>query len=478
MIKLLEAEPVPTLLARIRDELSAEFRPNRPIRLSRAPGVLDVMGGIAEYTGSLTLKSTLGVAAAVALQVRDDDQLQIFSFDRFDDHKAFTLRMPLKALAEHDTATLAREFADPNRRWAAHLAGGLHVLHAERLIDLRSISNGLSLAVHSTIPPGAGLGASVATQVATLMNLVDQFDLHDRVDALAIATLSERVARELLGTPGGMAGRLASCDGASNELLRARCQPLDRLPPLHLPEGVTTLAIDSGVHSSACDSYDVTRVAAMIGHAIILHQMRELGAAAGATLTGDPMRGYLANLDPDDYKKLFRPHVPEQITGRAFLDRFGPPLDGAVVVDSQRVYLVQHATDHHVLEARRVRRFVESIEAASALPVGPQRKLQLDRAGHLMYASHQSYTMDAMLGEPDCDALVAAVRSREYAGFYGAKITGVGRGGAVAVLADDTDRMRESVGEIIEEHRAKSGRTASAIFGSSIGAWGVGTAIV
>ena len=67
-----------------------------------------------------------------------------------------------------------------------------------------------------------------------------------------------------------------------------------------------------------------------------------------------------------------------------------------------------------------------------------------------MYASHQSYTMDAMLGTPECDALVAAVRSREYAGFYGAKITGDGGGGSIAVLADDTDRVRETVVEIID----------------------------
>ena len=95
--------------------------------------------------------------AAVALQLRDDDQLQIFSFDRFDDHKAFTLRMPLRALAEHDTATLAREFADPARQWAGHLAGCLHVLHAERLIDLTTSPNGMSLAV--TQHGAAGLGA-------------------------------------------------------------------------------------------------------------------------------------------------------------------------------------------------------------------------------------------------------------------------------------------------------------------------------
>ena len=31
--------------------------------------------------------------------------------------------------------------------------------------------------------------------------------------------------------------------------------------------------------------------------------------------------GYLANLDGDDYKRLFRSAMPEQMTGREFLDR-------------------------------------------------------------------------------------------------------------------------------------------------------------
>src|SRR5438874_2112385 len=109
---LLELDPVPTLMQRVRAELSAEFAPTRPIRVSRAPGRLDVMGGIADYTGSLVCEATLDRAAAVALQERDDRQLQIFSFNLYDEHKPFTFRMPLDALAAHPAETLRREFAE------------------------------------------------------------------------------------------------------------------------------------------------------------------------------------------------------------------------------------------------------------------------------------------------------------------------------------------------------------------------------
>src|SRR5207248_4460963 len=113
---LLHLEPVPTLLSRTRAELSAEFdlaRGNRPARVSRAPGRLDVMGGIADYTGSLVCEMPLDRAAAVVLQERDDRELQIFSFNLFDDHKPFTFRMPLAGLALHSADALRRELSEP-----------------------------------------------------------------------------------------------------------------------------------------------------------------------------------------------------------------------------------------------------------------------------------------------------------------------------------------------------------------------------
>jgi galactokinase len=190
------------------------------------------------------------------------------------------------------------------------------------------------------------------------------------------------------------------------------------------------------------------------------------------------MNGYLANLDPDDYKNLFRRHVPESIEGRAFLDRYGSTIDPATRVEPGVTYAVQHATDHHVLEARRVRRFCEFLEQAAAHRPGAKRKAALDRAGHLMYASHLSYTNDAMLGAPECDLLVQLVRGREQAGLYGAKITGGGSGGTVAVLCDVGDRADAALAEVMSEYQRQTGRTPELFAGSSPGAWLVGTAEV
>src|SRR3954451_16396433 len=109
--------PIPTLCERVRAELSDAFRSDRPLRVSRAPGRLDVMGGIADYTGSLVCEMPLDRAAAVLLQERQppDRELQIFSFNLLDDHLPFTFRMSLDQLARTDAKSLQKEFAEPGR---------------------------------------------------------------------------------------------------------------------------------------------------------------------------------------------------------------------------------------------------------------------------------------------------------------------------------------------------------------------------
>src|SRR5207302_805183 len=121
-------------------------------------------------------------------------------------------------------------------------------------------------------------------------------------------------------------------------------------------------------------------------------------------------------------------------------------------------------------EARRVKNFVKFLEEANVAS-GSERKALLDKAGHLMYASHLSYTNDAMLGADECDLLVKLVREREHQGLYGAKITGGGSGGTVAVLCDISASADQAIEEIMRIYAEKTGLEAQAFWGSSPGAW-------
>jgi L-arabinokinase len=215
-----------------------------------------------------------------------------------------------------------------------------------------------------------------------------------------------------------------------------------------------------------------------MGHRIILSKMAEMGRAAGRELIADPMGGYLANLALEDYKTYFRPYLPEKIRGSEFLARYGPTIDAATTVEADVEYAVQSATDHHVHEARRVVNFVQFLEeAARQTPHTAERSRTLDKAGHLMYGSHVAYTRDALLGADEADVLVDLVRSNEREGFYGAKITGGGLGGTVAVLANVSPQADEAIGEIARIYQERTGKAAEVFWGSSPGAWEVGTEV-
>jgi L-arabinokinase len=292
--------------------------------------------------------------------------------------------------------------------------------------------------------------------------------------------MCQQVENRIVGAPCGIMDQVTSCLGEEHSLLRMHCQPHELLEPLHLPEGIRVLGINSNVkHSVGGGTYGRTRCAAFMGHMMILGKMEEIGLADGKTLTRDPMNGYLANLPLPDYKKYFRQFLPETMKGIDFLERYGPTIDEATVVKPDADYLVQHATDHHVYEANRVRNFVKFVEEAGREKPGTkERSTLLDKAGHLMYASHVSYRDDAMLGAEECDVLVELVRKNERSGLYGAKITGGGQGGTVALLCQVSPQADEAVGRILDEYRQKTGRQPQSLAGTSPGAWHVGTAVV
>lgn len=480
-IDLLSLAPVPTLLKRIDAELAALFVPGKAIRVSRAPGRLDVMGGIADYTGSLVCEMPLDRAAAVALQPRDDRQVQVFSFNLFDEHVPFAMGMSLDDLGRASIESLRQGFAGPGRTWGGYLIGCLAILHEAKLIDLNDPSmRGMNLALLSDVPLGAGVSSSAAIEVATMMNLVDHFDIRDRVDPMKVSAMCQRVENHVVGAPCGIMDQVASCAGVEGAMMRMVCQPHELGEPLKFPLGIRAVGINSNVkHSVGGGQYGRTRCAAFMGHKIILEEMRRFGAEAGRELVADPMKGYLANLDPEDYKRLFRPRLPETIRGDDFLARYGATIDTATRPEPDVTYPVQSATDHHVLEARRVREFARHLEeAGSRLATATQRKLSLDKAGHLMYASHKSYTDNALLGAPECDLLVDLVREREHHGLYGAKITGGGSGGTVAVLCDESERAGEALRQIMDVYQSRTGKTRALFEASSPGGWAAGTALL
>ena len=157
------------------------------------------MGGIADYTGSLVCEMPLDRAAAVLLQPRDDCQVQIFSFNLFDEHLPFTFRISFDALLDQPIASLRRDFGEPGRKWAGYIAGCLAILNEQH--EVRDRLRGLNIAVLSTVTLGAGISSSATIEVATMINLVDQLELRGAIDPMRLAALCQQVENRIVGAP-------------------------------------------------------------------------------------------------------------------------------------------------------------------------------------------------------------------------------------------------------------------------------------
>src|SRR5947208_9563470 len=76
---------------------AAYFGP-APLYIGRAPGRLDLMGGIADYSGSLVLELPLALATYVAAQFTPESNFEIFSPGVAAGGEEPLVRWPLSAL--------------------------------------------------------------------------------------------------------------------------------------------------------------------------------------------------------------------------------------------------------------------------------------------------------------------------------------------------------------------------------------------
>lgn len=443
------------------------FDGDGPVFIARAPGRLDVMGGIADYSGATVCELPIAEAAIVGWQWREDDLLRVRTLAAHDD-MANEISLSTSELFEGDTPVsyaAARERLTPSkaRAWAAYVLGGLVVVARELGVSRR---RGANVLVDSSVPLGKGVSSSAAIEVATIQALTAA--LGTAIDRYDLAVLGQTVENQIVGAPCGLMDQLTSTLGQANHLLCLRCQGRSVPSFIALPPDLHFVGIDSGVrHAITGASYYDVRVAAFMGYRIIAAHLGLKAEPAGdAHVRIDDVLygGYLTNIAPSVFRTRYMDRLPETMSGAEFLDRYGGTTDPVTRVDPVRRYMVRAATAHPVEEEHRVRLFLEILRAEPT-----EQRLAL--LGEQMYQSHESYSRCG-LGSEATDALVEVVRRAGWAcGLYGAKITGGGSGGTVAVLAYGENGLA-AVEAIAEEYGR--GIRPHVFRGSSHGAFAVG----
>ncbi|MDQ3685129.1 MAG: GHMP kinase [Acidobacteriota bacterium] len=451
------------------------FDTSQEIIVTRAPGRLDVMGGIADYSGSLVLQLSIREAALVALQ-RDTSpngarMLRIVSIGAEGNNRAASFEMSLEAFERDgqliDYASARAMFArDAARGWAAYVAGAFLVLMRERGARF---PHGARMLIHSRVPEGKGVSSSAAIEVAVMQAVTIGFGVE--VTPREVALLCQKVENRIVGAPCGVMDQMTAACGEEGELLALLCQPAELLGTVTLPREVAVWGIDSGVrHSVGGSDYTSVRVGAFMGYRMIA-ELAGLSVSEGTSpghlhIADTNWRGYLANLSPSEFEQFYREHLPERMRGDEFLACYQGTTDAVTRVEPERVYAVRAPTAHPVYENFRVRAFAELLKADVS-------ERQTELLGELMYQSHASYSACG-IGSTATDAIVERVRAVGRAqGLYGAKITGGGSGGTVAVLGR-RETGGAAVAGIAEEHARETGHPVTIFSGSSPGAAALG----
>lgn len=419
------------------------FAHDREILVARAPARLDVIGGVADYSGSLVLEWPLAAATFVAIQRERDAKLVMVSGERVAEAS-----LP-KLLSLRYADALAYFGADPERRWAAYVAGAFIVLSRECNANF---ADGARMLVVSSVPEGKGVSSSAALEVAAMTAICAAYGVV--LEPRQLALLCQKVENLIAGAACGVMDQMTAALGQAGRLLSLLCQPAEIQGCFELPHGLAFWGIDSGIrHAVGGAEYSVVRAATFMGRRIL------------EELTGSPL-DYLANMTPADFAAL-APGLPERISGRDFLERYGSTADPITTIDPERTYPVRGAAAHPVHEHARARMFAELLSPCGGGQGIASREERAACLGALMYQSHDSYSACG-LGCGGTDVLVSMLhRAGSRAGIYGAKITGGGRGGTVAILGrTDSGPL---VNSIAAEYAEESGVVSRVFAGSSSG---------
>jgi L-arabinokinase len=417
---------------------SGLFNPAAPVFIARAPGRLDVMGGIADYSGSLVLQWPIAEATFAAVQLTGNPVIEIVSVGELP--RAYTLQLGDIALGYAEARSFYSSREDTC--WVSYIAGVFMVLSRECRVSIE----GARVFIASNVPQGKGVASSAALEVAVMAAVCGAFDIH--LEPQELALLCQRAENLVAGAPCGIMDQMTSACGESNFLLALLCQPAELQPRVPVPDDIRIWGVDSGErHAVSGSDYSSVRAAAFMGHRMIAMER-----------TG--WNDYLANITVEEFEREWIHRLPEETSGDAFLARYSGTTDIVTTVDPARLYKVRKATAHPVYEHDRVQKF-------QRLLTSPLIDEQRVRLGDLMYQSHQSYTACG-LGSPGTDLLVNLVKDAGPAkGLYGARITGGGSGGTVAVIGSPD--ANPAIQEIVKNYADRTGYRPYLFSGSSSG---------
>ena len=321
--------------------------------------------------------------------------------------------------------------------------------------------------IESDVPQGKGVASSAAVEVAVARAACDYLvrsgaasmsNARFRAHVQMIPMYCHRAENDVVGAPCGFMDQYAcfhSMVASPGNFVVIDCDLQKTTAPdgpetdyrfVQLPKSLRVWGIDSGVrHSNTGGSdYSHVRCATFMGKKQLVNEinarLNESIVSSAVSLCSvmsahDWDRGSLGS--PGSWSQ----HIDESMTGELFLARYaGHDDEPHTSVRADETYALRACVSHPLREHARVSEFVEILESWPSADDDEAEILQLGRRlGDLMFASHEGYD-SVGLGSSATSQLLHCIRdadpNREH--VFGAKITGGGAGGVVAVLGRDT----------------------------------------
>jgi galactokinase len=450
--------PFEKTVASLRDA-DIFFSRDEPLYVSRAPGRLDLMGGNVDYTGGLVFQSTIREATWAAVQRRKDRRIVFWNPQM--NQEAWLDRVEFDLSSLRDDASV-REFAnvEPGTRWTAYVLGVFYLL-GHRYPG--QVITGANVYIESSVPLNKGVGSSAAVEVAAMKAVAAAYGIN--LCGVELAEACQWTENVIAESACGIMDQAASVLCDEDQMLPLVCQPCCPRPLVRLPPGLRCWGIDSGVrHVVTGIEYEAARAAAFVGYGLIcgwesLPFVRDESSRI-PRFVDRRWDGYISKVPPSLFRARYEDRLPLQLSGAEILAFGTLHPDPFTTIRPHVQYRVRACTRYAVEENRRVETFVDL-----AAGVNGSSEDRFRCMGELMFQSHSSYT-ECGLGCDATDLLVNLVR--DDARLFGAKITGGGGGGTVAVLgAEGTD---DALDRVVRRFAELRGFEPYVFKGSSMGA--------
>jgi galactokinase len=264
------------------------------------------------------------------------------------------------------------------------------------LVDGRYEIGGADLAIAGDVPQGAGLSSSAALEVAVAGALCAVSGIE--VDRRDLALLCQKAENQFVGVQCGIMDQFAAALGEAGHAVLIDCQSLEveRVPMRLEDEGVALVIVDSKAPRRLSET--------------AYNERREECAEAARMLGLESLR---------DADELSVEALPEPLLRRA---------------------------RHVVRENERVLGTVEALKGSN-----------LERAGGLMYESHESLRRDFQVSCVELDRLVGLARG--VSGTLGARLTGAGFGGCTVNLVR-TAAIDDFRARVVDSYASETGLAA------------------